>query len=245
MIGDANFSDGKEINDAGVIMGDSFSPTTGLSVALWEPDGTGRLLPKPSNATDCEGFDLNNAGTVSGRCDIRTGSDRTVEAVVWIGEQPLLLRDLVDETAAGWNLQFAYGLNDLGWIVGVGTIDGVLDSNGNLETFGFLLKPAAPVAAEPVAETARFAVSAAPNPLGAAGTRLSFALGAPAEVSATVFDVRGRRVRTLDAGALGAGPHTLRWDGRDRAGRSVAPGVYVVRLTAGAERATLRVTVVR
>jgi hypothetical protein len=49
--------------------------------------------------------------------------------------------------------------------------------------------------------------------------------GGGADVSAGVFDVRGRRLLTL---AFRQGE--LRWDGRDEDGRDVGPGVYFVRI---------------
>ena len=49
--------------------------------------------------------------------------------------------------------------------------------------------------------------------------------------SVRVFDVHGRVVRTLRAGAIEAGVHAVRWDGRDDAGHVVAAGVYFVRLS--------------
>jgi FlgD Ig-like domain len=54
-------------------------------------------------------------------------------------------------------------------------------------------------------------------PPGAAGARL------------TIHDVLGRRVRAF---APGPGAGAVRWSGRDEEGRSVAPGVYFVRLEA-------------
>jgi hypothetical protein len=47
---------------------------------------------------------------------------------------------------------------------------------------------------------------------------------------ADVYDAMGRRVRRLATGPLGAGRHTLRWDGRDDAGRSMPAGVYHIRI---------------
>ena len=48
-----------------------------------------------------------------------------------------------------------------------------------------------------------------------------------AEVSLTVYDVLGRRVRQVWQGPLGAGGHRFVWDGRDEQGKEVAAGVYI------------------
>ena len=47
------------------------------------------------------------------------------------------------------------------------------------------------------------------------------------EVSLTVYDVLGRRVRQVWQGPLGAGSHRFTWDGRDEVGKAVAAGVYI------------------
>lgn len=67
-----------------------------------------------------------------------------------------------------------------------------------------------------------------PNPFNPQTTvRLAMARAGAATVQ--VFDVRGRRVRTLLDGAVEAGRHDLVWDGTDDAGRAVSSGVYFVR----------------
>jgi peptidase C25-like protein len=79
-----------------------------------------------------------------------------------------------------------------------------------------------------------------------AGSRLSFgrALGRPARVR--LFGVDGRLVRDLSAPT---GAKWVDWDGRDRAGRVAAQGVYVARLesdeAAIPRRAEARIVVVR
>ncbi|MDM7924590.1 MAG: CotH kinase family protein [bacterium] len=68
-----------------------------------------------------------------------------------------------------------------------------------------------------------------PNPFNAATTiRFSLASAGPAEV--TVFDVIGRRVRTLVREKLPAGPHALVWDGFSDSGEPTQSGVYVYSL---------------
>ena len=66
-----------------------------------------------------------------------------------------------------------------------------------------------------------------PNPFNPAVViPLDLAMDA-AEVSLTVYDVLGHRVRQVWDGALGAGSHRFVWDGRDAAGKAVAAGVYI------------------
>lgn len=68
-----------------------------------------------------------------------------------------------------------------------------------------------------------------PNPFNPA-VNLSFAVPRAGHVRLSIFDLRGRCVRTLVDGACPAGRQTLAWNGRDEAGRSVASGVYFARL---------------
>ena len=66
-----------------------------------------------------------------------------------------------------------------------------------------------------------------PNPFNPAVV-IPLALATDAvEVSLTVYDVLGRRVRQVWQGPLRAGSHRFVWDGRDAAGKAVAAGVYV------------------
>ena len=62
-----------------------------------------------------------------------------------------------------------------------------------------------------------------------------FRIGSPSNAQAdlSVLDAGGRRVRMLLRGAQPAGWRTITWDGRDEAGRRVAPGRYWLRLLAG------------
>jgi hypothetical protein len=75
-----------------------------------------------------------------------------------------------------------------------------------------------------------------PNPFSNA-TRIPFALGSGASARLEIFDACGRRVRVLASEWREAGEHETSWDGRDADGTRVRPGIYVVRLIAGAERA--------
>jgi len=71
-----------------------------------------------------------------------------------------------------------------------------------------------------------------PNPFNPL-TRISFAIPTSERVRVSVFDVRGRLVRTLADDVLEAGPHDLPWDGTNWANEPVGSGVYFCRLEAG------------
>lgn len=77
------------------------------------------------------------------------------------------------------------------------------------------------------------------NPF-ASQTALRLTLGTSATVRVGVFDVLGRSIQTLASGDLAAGSHTLAVD----LGAS-APGVYLVRATAGAATRSLPLVVSR
>lgn len=80
-----------------------------------------------------------------------------------------------------------------------------------------------------------------PNP--SAGTvTIEFTLPEALSIELDVFDVLGRRVARLDEGERGPGTHTLTWDGLLAHGTPAASGVYLVRLQAGGETRTKRLT---
>src|SRR5262245_21210161 len=68
-----------------------------------------------------------------------------------------------------------------------------------------------------------------PNPF-TARTTIGFTLPHAGRVRLGVFDLAGRRVRSLSEGDLAAGRHEVPWDGRDDGGRPVRAGRYLYRL---------------
>src|SRR5690606_23492083 len=97
-----------------------------------------------------------------------------------------------------------------------------------------------PVPSEPGPEPgASLGVEVVPNPARGAAV-VALTLPQPGAVSASVYDVLGRRVALLHEGPLAAGRHALALDGA-----SLPPGVYVVRVAAGGEVAARTVTVLR
>lgn len=90
------------------------------------------------------------------------------------------------------------------------------------------------------------ALSAArPNPSRGA-VAMALALPSAGRVSASVLDVAGRTVRTLISNQqFAAGAHTIEWDGRGEAGRSLGAGVYFIQVRAGGETLRQRVALVK
>ena len=81
----------------------------------------------------------------------------------------------------------------------------------------------------------------APNPYHGS-TTIRFAIpGGSGGVEIAVFDISGRRLRQLANRPFEPGIHALAWDGADEAGRRLAPGMYMVRLTTGDEVRTTRI----
>jgi hypothetical protein len=64
-------------------------------------------------------------------------------------------------------------------------------------------------------------------------------------IQLAVYDVMGRRVKTVADGELPAGGTDLSWDGRDRCGILVGSGVYFASLTAAGTRRSVRVPLIR
>jgi hypothetical protein len=86
--------------------------------------------------------------------------------------------------------------------------------------------------------------AARPNPLSDA-TTISFETARSAEARLDVYDLQGRRVRTLHSGTAAAGVHDVVWNGKDEAGRASGSGVYLIRLQASGTTLVRSVTLIR
>jgi uncharacterized repeat protein (TIGR01451 family) len=82
----------------------------------------------------------------------------------------------------------------------------------------------------------------APNPVSGTGTVLSLVLPRASASRLRLYDVRGRLVRELHAGALPAGLHRIGWDGTVGGG-PVPAGVYFARLTTSSARVDRKIVV--
>lgn len=71
-----------------------------------------------------------------------------------------------------------------------------------------------------------------PNPFNPS-TQISYSLCKTEDVKFCVYNKRGQLVRSFDLGTRNAGEWRQTWDGKDTDGRSVASGLYLIRMQAG------------
>ena len=76
-----------------------------------------------------------------------------------------------------------------------------------------------------------------PNPFSSS-TVVPYELKAQSDIQVTIYDILGRVVRRIAAGAQSAGMHSVLWDGSNNSGQKVATGIYFYSLQAGGELLT-------
>lgn len=65
------------------------------------------------------------------------------------------------------------------------------------------------------------------------------------DLALTILDAGGRQIRRYDLAGATPGPHSVRWDGRDGAGRQVSSGVYFYRLSGVGEDQVRKMVLIR
>ncbi|HIE03522.1 MAG TPA: choice-of-anchor D domain-containing protein, partial [Candidatus Latescibacteria bacterium] len=93
-------------------------------------------------------------------------------------------------------------------------------SDGSVRAFKLIVEPSGPA-------PEGYGLSAFPNPFNSSVSIVAQVPELGSEL--VVYDVKGRRVRTI-ARSLPPGRYVLSWDGRDDLGRPAASGVYILRL---------------
>jgi len=83
-----------------------------------------------------------------------------------------------------------------------------------------------------------------PNPFNPE-TMIPFELAEAGQASLTIYNLMGQKVATLISGVQDAGYHLVQWTGRDDNGKSIASGMYLMRLEAGTHVATQKITLLR
>ncbi|MFQ5607215.1 MAG: FlgD immunoglobulin-like domain containing protein, partial [Candidatus Zixiibacteriota bacterium] len=71
-----------------------------------------------------------------------------------------------------------------------------------------------------------------PNPFNPT-TTISYSLPQRAEVTVTIYNILGEKVRVFTEGRKSAGRHSVTWNSRNESGKPVASGVYFYKVQAG------------
>jgi hypothetical protein len=134
-----------------------------------------------------------------------------------------------------------------GGLAAVGECDvwavGSLQVGQNMAPFIERLQSGGGATAVPTLASDASYLEVSPNPL-LHSTRIRFAIPGEVPNRARIYNVRGRRVRTLFEESISG--NAVTWDGRDDAGGRVPGGVYFLRVESSAGRAfTEKLTVVR
>ncbi|HOY31459.1 MAG TPA: T9SS type A sorting domain-containing protein [Bacteroidales bacterium] len=76
--------------------------------------------------------------------------------------------------------------------------------------------------------TLRFNLQASPNPF-THQTTISFILDQPSAISLSIFDLNGKKIKTLASGDFSAGIHKIIWDGTGENHQNTPSGIYYYR----------------
>jgi hypothetical protein len=106
---------------------------------------------------------------------------------------------------------------------------------------GFLPKIA--VQNEPLPQNLAI-TSTYPNPFNPR-TQFEFYLPSPGKVTAKVYDILGRHVRTLVNHSMEAGVHTGIWDGNNEMGTPVGSGVYFLQVQSADQSSSKKITLLK
>ncbi len=138
-----------------------------------------------------------------------------------------------------WDMPFEYNSSNIPW----STFHGNYKRDG--VCYGKVLVPVA----EDIPAVNELVVKAPyPNPFNPSTSITLFVPGLPgtnSDVRLKVYDVKGRRVRTLFAGPVSAGWHTWVWDGRDNAGKQQASGIYFLRAASGGKSEVHKMSLIK
>lgn len=122
------------MNDGGQVVGFS-EAATGRRAFLWDADNDMQNLGDLPGGPDVSiARAINNRGQVVGDSHAAVGQ----RAFLWDADNGMRnIDDLVDDSAADWELKYAYGINDRGHIVGYGRTPG-----GEYHAFVLIPEPA-------------------------------------------------------------------------------------------------------
>jgi hypothetical protein len=83
-----------------------------------------------------------------------------------------------------------------------------------------------------------------PNPFNPT-TEISFDLPQTAQVKLEVYNLKGQKVKTLANSKMDKGTHSVIWQGKDNHNKPVASGIYLYKITAGEEKISKRMLLLK
>jgi hypothetical protein len=92
--------------------------------------------------------------------------------------------------------------------------------------------------------TRSYILASSPNPFNSR-TCIAYNLARDGHAWLSIFDLRGRLIRTLVDDVQTRGPHTVIWDGRDSSKGELASGVYFYRLKTSTEESLGKMTLIK
>ena len=169
-------------------------------------------------------------------CEFRSPFNATLEQEkIWNFKLVAPSADPINFTLTGLTLPAGYTFR-------IG-IDGMQHNLADGNSFSFT--PPAPGSYEGFVKVNNYPVSNAdlvqvpvsaltvyPNPFNPT-TTIAFYTPRSMELSVTLYNIKGQKVRNLHSGQMGMGNHQLVWDGKDDGGRGVSSGIYFARVNAG------------
>ena len=179
---------------------------------------------------------------VAALADVTPGKYTGVVLNVWVGRTKVFDESAVtNSTAAITNLKWYWGSGS-----GIATfdrfivdpIDGAATGAGDAPTAGAdLTADADRAASHDDGSIALYRPT--PNPF-ATNMRFAYAIPARGAVDIGVFDLAGRRIRSLAQGVLAPGQYQAVWDGFTDDGERVRQGMYYLRAAIGSDRHVAR-----
>ena len=218
-IPNCDFTDALDINDSGIILGEAFINSTDNRVVVWDSLNNSTILPLADGA-NCFASSINNNGDIVGQCEIFTSTGRVRKAYLYQDEQFYFLEDIVDDADADRTFEFAYDINDQGWIVGSSTLTTGFESKKE----SFYIRPLGSTSS--ISKRAELKVSdlvLSPNPGHGQPVALTFTTADADQLSCQIIDANGRPVQTIATQQqTSAGVHRFDW----QPGTHLSSGTY-------------------
>ncbi len=141
---------------------------------------------------------------------------------------PMMVREALMGTASRWLIPD----NDYGW--------GIVDVWAAINYGNFTTS----VKDENFIPNEFSIVKAYPNPFNPK-INLYFELYDNDVMEISVYDIQGKKVRSLYSGRMDRGTHSITWDGKEDAGRSVPSGLYFISFKTNSHTETRKISLVR